>query len=169
MERCSRILDLGTGGGLPGIPLSIVCKNVTFVLLDSTAKKVRAVREMVASLSLSNTEVVLGRAEQIGKLPGYAHSFDAVIARSVAPLYELAGWGKPFLRLIKKSGTPDRLSDSPFPAIIATKGGNIEGEIGRVRKRFPRINCSLVKLDHLNLSGDRKDDKSIIVLRFPSI
>lgn len=137
------ILDLGTGGGLPGIPLSILCADINFVLVDSIQKKVKAVEEMIASLTLTNVSVVCARAEDLNKLPKYRNKFDSVIARSVSDLENLVSWGLPFL---KKTASEKGLTVTPqtktalnAPSIIAMKGGETGAEIERTIRRFPNI------------------------------
>ncbi|MFM9055298.1 MAG: 16S rRNA (guanine(527)-N(7))-methyltransferase RsmG, partial [Bacteroidota bacterium] len=82
----ARVLDLGTGGGFPGIPLAIVNPEVQFTLVDSIEKKMKAVADMVAQLELGNVRVVRSRVEEI-KEP-----FDYVVSRAVAPMPDLVRW-----------------------------------------------------------------------------
>ena len=93
---------------MPGIPLSIVRTNVSFVLLDSIQKKTKAVEDMALPLSLPNVSVVCSRAEDLNKLTNYQNGFDAVIARAVSGLEDLVAWGMPFL---KKTAAEDNFSD----------------------------------------------------------
>lgn len=79
-------LDLGTGGGLPGLVLAILQPEVAWTLLDSTRKKVEAVRGFAEELGLRNVAVVAGRAEQLGRDPAYRERFEGVVSRAVAPL-----------------------------------------------------------------------------------
>lgn len=80
-----RVLDVGTGAGLPGIPLAILCVDRAFTLLDSNAKKTRFVQQAVIELGLKNVDVVTARVEQYR--PG--HGFDTVLARAFASLQDI--------------------------------------------------------------------------------
>jgi len=138
-----RVLDLGTGGGLPGIPLSILRPDVSFVLLDSINKKIKAVEDIVQSLQLQNASVVCSRAEDINTRRGYANSFDAVIARAVAGLEDLVKWGMPFLRV---TGSANMISFkqgketvSFAQALVALKGGDLTAEMEKTARRYPGI------------------------------
>ncbi len=139
----AKILDLGTGGGLPGIPLSIMRRDIEFVLVDSIRKKTTAVQDMVEALGLPNVKVVCGRAEELGRLNIYGHAFDAVIARGVSSLDNLVAWAAPFLKIGEASkkfivSTPQRIVLTR-PVLISIKGGDLSAETDRTRKRFPHI------------------------------
>lgn len=139
----AKILDLGTGGGLPGIPLSIMRRDIEFVLVDSIRKKTTAVQDMVEALGLPNVSVACGRAEELGRLNIYGHTFDAVIARAVSSLDNLIAWAAPLLKVGDASkkfivSTPQR-SVLTRPVLISMKGGDLSAENDRARKRFPHI------------------------------
>ena len=112
------VIDLGSGAGLPGIPLAVVCPAVQFTLLDSKRKRVLFLKKVKKELDLSNVTVVLGRAED----RPVATEADAVIARAVAPLPELWQWADPYLK--------------PGGRLLAMKGGEIDPEIRTLQKRF---------------------------------
>ena len=114
----SDVLDVGTGGGFPGIPLAIVYPEVNFVLCDSIGKKMKVVRAVVQALGLTNVTVHHGRAEEI------KGQFDFVVSRAVTRMNRFIPWvqGK-----IKKQ------SINPWPnGILALKGGDLSEELGEV-------------------------------------
>lgn len=93
----TRWLDLGTGGGLPGLVLAVLHPEVRWTLLDATGKKVAAVASFIATLGLDNAVAVQGRAEQLAEEPGHHESYDGVVSRAVARLPVLMQWGRGFL------------------------------------------------------------------------
>lgn len=93
-----RLVDVGTGAGLPGLPLKIAVPRLKLTLIDGTGKKVLFLRQVVETLGLKNVEVVQGRAEELGQQPAYRGQFDLVTARAVAPLNTLAEYLLPLTR-----------------------------------------------------------------------
>ena len=86
---CQRVVDVGTGGGFPGLPLAIAYPNVQFVLVDSVGKKLGAVRDMAQQLGLKNVQTHHGRAEDIGR---EFDKFDVCVGRSVAAIPKYCAW-----------------------------------------------------------------------------
>ena len=109
------ILDFGTGGGFPGIPLAILFPNCRFQLIDGTGKKIRVATEVANAIGLKNCTPVHKRGEEEkGK-------YDFVVSRAVMPLPDLE-------RIVRKN-ISDKQRNSMPNGIICLKGGNLEGEI----------------------------------------
>ncbi len=109
----SRVLDLGCGGGFPGIPLAIAYPETQFVLVDSRGKKITVVNEVASTLGLKNVKGLHTRVEEFkaGRL-----SFDFVVTRAVAKLPQLWSWSRPMLAKTDQHVIPNGL--------VAWKGGS---------------------------------------------
>lgn len=111
------IIDIGTGGGFPGIPLAIFFPEVRFHLVDSIGKKLKVVNEVVNALQLKNVTTQHIRAEEIRN-----RQFDFAVSRAVAPLKDLWQWSKPLLN-------KERKMEAFKNGLICMKGGDITQEI----------------------------------------
>jgi 16S rRNA (guanine527-N7)-methyltransferase len=127
-EPGMEILDIGTGGGFPGIPLAIFFPEVKFFLADSIAKKLKVVDAVAEALELKNVTTQHTRVEEIKN-----RKFDFVVSRAVAPLKDLWRWSKPVLK------TKFQTSNSEFsPGLVCLKGGDLANEIQESGTR-PRV------------------------------
>ena len=128
----SQVIDIGTGGGFPGIPLAIFFPETRFQLVDSIAKKLKVVDAVADALSLTNICTEHIRAEEIR-----GRKFDIAISRAVAPLKDLWAWSRPLLRP-QNITAPDE-NDLPMASgLICLKGGDLATEISESGTR-PRM------------------------------
>ena len=98
LEDATRVLDIGSGAGFPGLPLRIAWPGLRLTLLEANAKRCAFLRDLVGELGLVDVEVVKGRAEVAGRDPGHRGAYDLVVARAVAPLSVLVEYALPLLR-----------------------------------------------------------------------
>lgn len=94
----AKLLDIGSGGGFPGIPLKIVCPDLDVTLLDSVGKKVKAMNFFVENLGLTKISAIQDRAENLAKNPDFAEKFDIITSRATAYIDNILTWTKPFLK-----------------------------------------------------------------------
>ncbi len=116
----ARILDVGTGGGFPGIPLAILYPDTEFVLVDSIGKKIKVVNQVAQALGLNNVSAFHQRAESI------EGSFDFVVTRAVTRMQGLVQWTHQKIRLESLHELPN--------GILALKGGDLSDELRRYKK-----------------------------------
>ncbi len=157
------ILDLGTGGGFPGIPLAIMLPDCSFLLLDSTQKKIGAVQSMADSLGLSNVKTVWGRAEEQQIAPGMHHAFDAVVARSVSNLTNLLDWGLPFLKQFGGENIFLEKVSIAVPSLITFKGAEIGDEERSAQNKYPRVSFKSIPLIFPGSEEFENLDKKLII------
>ncbi|WP_405802016.1 16S rRNA (guanine(527)-N(7))-methyltransferase RsmG [Streptomyces halstedii] len=126
------VCDVGSGAGLPGIPLALVRPDLKITLLEPLLRRTNFLQEVVELLGLDHVTVVRGRAEEVlGTLP----PVHVVTARAVAPLDRLAGWGVPLLR--------------PYGEMLALKGGTAEEEIQGARAALSKLGVVETEVLHV--------------------
>lgn len=114
------VMDLGTGGGFPGIPLAIMYPNTQFHLVDSIGKKVKVANEVANAIGLKNVKFSHARAEEI------KDKFDFVVTRAVMPMVDLMKVARKNIKIEQKNAVPN--------GIIALKGGELNSEIASMKK-----------------------------------
>ena len=136
-EKDMQVIDIGTGGGFPGIPLAIFFPDTAFHLVDSIGKKIKVVEAVRDAIGLTNITTRHGRAEEIKD-----RKFDVAVSRAVAPLKELDAWSKPLLKKPARrpdAGTRSDQEGLPVPhGLICLKGGDLAAEIAESHTR-PRV------------------------------
>jgi 16S rRNA (guanine527-N7)-methyltransferase len=140
-----QVIDLGTGGGFPGIPLAIMFPDAQFTLVDSIAKKITVVQAVIEALELKNAKAEVNRVEKLEV------DVDFIVTRAVAPLPELQFWAK------------GKFSPNQFHplknGIIALKGGDLKAEISDTRKK-----CKVWDISSFYKEDWFKEEKKIVYL-----
>lgn len=143
-EQGTTLLDVGTGGGFPGIPLAILFPECQFTLIDSIGKKIKVASEIAKAIGLTNVTCIQERAEmEKGK-------FDFVISRAVMPLGDL-------VKLIRKNVSSKQQNAMPN-GLMVLKGGNLDGEIQPFRKYVELTDISTI------FAGEWYKEKSVVYL-----
>ncbi|MBX2990765.1 MAG: 16S rRNA (guanine(527)-N(7))-methyltransferase RsmG [Bacteroidetes bacterium] len=160
-----RVLDLGTGGGLPGVPLSILMPDASFTLLDSIAKKTNAVQQIVSTLGLRNVLVETGRAEDPVFIKK-SKPFDVVVSRAVASLTDLIRWSKPLLTR-KQSASHGVVGKADFRnrALLALKGGDLDLEIKKAKLMTREKEITVIDLVFNGNDGIGLYDKKLVIVQ----
>jgi 16S rRNA (guanine527-N7)-methyltransferase len=143
------VLDVGTGAGIPGIPLKIVFPDIKLVLLEATAKKAAFLYHIKHKLGLDDVEIVVGRAEELAHLVQYRERFELVLSRAVAPLPALVELVLPFCALGGK--------------FIAQKKGTIGEEISRAARAIELLGGNLREVKRVDLE-EFADERWLVVI-----
>lgn len=136
----ARIVDWGSGGGLPAVPLAIACPDVEVIAVDSVGKKVRAIRAIARRLGLDNLYAWKGRAEN------WPDTADYSVSRATAPLAELWRWHR---RAARESSLNVHSNRQWQPGLLALKGGDLSDEIDDLREEDSAVRVEQIGLEPL--------------------
>jgi 16S rRNA (guanine527-N7)-methyltransferase len=138
LGREKRMMDMGTGGGFPSIPLKILNPSLGFVLVDSSRKKVNFLKHVIRTLGLKDIEAIHSRVEDLARDDSHAKTYDAVISRAFAGLEKFVGFALPLLK--------------PTGKIYALKGRQAPDEI------TPQLLSQFeIRTDHYQLPFEKSD------------
>jgi 16S rRNA (guanine527-N7)-methyltransferase len=150
VPKVACVIDVGTGAGMPGIPLKIVRPDLRVTLLDSTAKKLTFCDAVISDLGLVGIGTVHGRAEELARRPEYGRRYDLATARAVASLDKLLPWCAPFVRAGGR--------------IIALKGPAVLNELEAASPVARRLRMTLDPISEISLPDlSEMEDRRIVV------
>ncbi len=154
--RKALILDLGTGGGLPGIPIKILLPEINLTLVDSIKKKINAINEFISKLELKNTSAIWSRVENLNK--EHVNHYDIILSRAVAPLKDLIKWSYPF---VKKYSTSNISS-----TLVVLKGGDLVNELKQAQLYGKYREMIIKDIFVAGTSSKALRDKKVIIVNF---
>lgn len=150
VDNNSKIIDVGTGAGFPGLPLKIVNDTLNLTLVDSLNKRINFLNEVKDKLGLKNVETVHGRAEDIGIDNKYREKYDFAVSRAVAELRILVEY---LLPLVKVGGK-----------VIAMKGPNIDEEVENAKKAVKLLGGEIERIESFRL-GNTDNERTVIIIK----
>lgn len=143
-----KVIDIGTGAGVPGIPLKIVFPQIRLTLMDSTNKKITFLNHLKQKLGLDDIEVISGRAEELAHQQ-YRESYDLVLARGLAPMPTLAEVTIPFCKIAGKA--------------VLHKKGDIAEEMNKAKRAISTMGGKLIEIKPVELS-EFPDNRVLVMI-----
>jgi len=147
-----KVIDIGTGGGFPGLPLKIMKRDLDVLLVDSTMKKINFLNDVINKIGLEKIQAIHGRAEEMGRDPIYREKFDVAISRAVAQLNTLCEYCLPFVKVggyfisMKGSDIDEELKEASNS--IKVLGGKLK-EVKLIKLPLSDINHSLIIIEKI--------------------
>ncbi|MDR0926874.1 MAG: 16S rRNA (guanine(527)-N(7))-methyltransferase RsmG [Ignavibacteria bacterium] len=146
----ARCLDIGTGGGLPGIPLKIASPLIYMTLCDSIKKKLKTTEMFAKHTELRNISCFYGRVEDLQLDKQQLRHYDIICSRAVAPITKLLEWSLP---LLKQNGK-----------YVLLKGGDLSDEIGEAIYDYPGIHCTTIDIEIMGCDWFTNEEKKIVLI-----
>ena len=148
-EEARKVIDVGTGGGFPGVPLAIAAPDKEFVLMDSLNKRLKIIDELCGQIGIGNVTTVHARAEELAKNKAHREQYDLCVSRAVANMAVLAEYCLPF---IKVGG-----------CLMAYKGPDADREVEEARKALFLLGGQVEEIREGNLKEFGIDHKVVII------
>lgn len=143
------VIDVGTGGGFPGVPLAIAFPEKKFTLIDSLNKRIKIVNQLCDELEIKNVRAIHGRAEELARKKDMREQFDICVSRAVANMATLSEYCLPF---VKVGGS-----------FIAYKGPDCESEVKEASNAIEKLGGCLLRIESPEADGVAFDHRLIVV------
>ena len=154
LGKGTKVIDVGTGAGFPGIPLKIVCPEISLTLLDSLQKRISFLEEVIDTISLSGVECVHSRAEDGGQNPRYREQFDYCVSRAVANLAVLSEYCLPFVKVGGK--------------LVALKGPELGDELSTAESALEKLGAKVVQVVDVAIPYTDLSHKLVVIEKISS-
>ncbi|MDE8733172.1 16S rRNA (guanine(527)-N(7))-methyltransferase RsmG [Eubacteriales bacterium DFI.9.88] len=148
-QNAELIIDVGTGGGFPGIPLALAAPDKKFVLIDSLNKRIKIIKELCGELEIDNVTAIHGRAEELARNKNHRQKYDLCVSRAVANMATLSEYCLPFIR---RGGW-----------FLAYKGPNTDEEIKESANALRMLGGKIRREEHAKLSNFNLEHKIIFI------
>ncbi len=145
----SKMIDIGTGAGFPGMPVKIVKPNLDITLVDSVNKKINVLKDIAEKMSIQKINLIHSRIEDIANQKEYREQFDYVTSRALSNITTLSEYMLPFLKINGKA--------------ICMKGPNFEEELENSKKAIDLLGGKIDKIDKLNINNEL--ERNIIIIK----
>lgn len=149
IKNAKKIIDIGTGGGFPGIPIKIMRPECEVVLLDSLRKRINVLNDILINIGIEDVETIHGRAEEFGKNNDYREKFDVVVSRAVANLTSLSEFCIPY---VKKGGY-----------FVPLKGPAVEEEVLEAKKAISILGGKLQEIIEVEIEDSNLNHNLVII------
>ncbi|CAG7838951.1 MULTISPECIES: 16S rRNA (guanine(527)-N(7))-methyltransferase RsmG [Clostridium] len=149
LKKANRIIDIGTGGGFPGIPMKIIRPEVKMVLLDSLRKRINVLDDILCKIGIDDVETIHGRAEEFSRNAKYREQFDAVVSRAVANLAALSEFCLPY---VKVGGY-----------FVALKGPSVDEEVKIAKKAISILGGKLEEIREVEIENSDLKHNLVII------
>lgn len=150
IEKNSKVIDVGTGAGFPGIPLKIYNNTLNITLLDSLNKRINFLNEVINELQLEKIQAIHSRAEDLARNNNYREKFDYAISRAVANLSTLSEYLLPYVKVNGKC--------------ICMKGPNINEEVKNSKQALKRLGGEIIDIKNFTLP-ESDIERNIIIIK----
>jgi 16S rRNA (guanine527-N7)-methyltransferase len=148
-EKGTKVLDIGTGGGFPGIPLAILFPETEFTLCDSIAKKIKVAEEVANGIDLKNIDFVVGRVENLKE------EFHFIVSRAVASMETIYRWTQDYIA--------EDCFNSKLNGYLLLKGGDLKEEIKNIKKLNAKLNVQTADLNKY-FEGEFFETKQLVYI-----
>lgn len=149
IEKNENIVDIGTGAGFPGIPISIYREDCKITMVDSTKKKINFVNEVIKNLKIENARTMAKRAEEIGQMEEYREKFNIAVSRAVAPINVLLEY---LLPLVKVGGR-----------CICMKGPNVNQELDSIQGLCEKLGGEYEGTEQIFLNNEELERNIVLI------